>query len=471
MSFIVYDLAFLVAFLVFASVFLYLKRENLKKEGGLLLYKTSWGIKLIESVGDKHKKLLHFISYFSLGTGYILMVLIMFLIIQTVYIYLTTPIIQIFKAPPIMPLIPYFPQLFGLQSFFPPFYFIYFILSIAVVLTVHEFSHGIFAKSFGIRIKSTGFAFLKWFPALFGAFVEQDDKQMVKKSKFAQMSVLSAGVFANLITSLVFLIILAIFFSYAFVPSGILFNTYSYSIVDAQTISSINGIPINDISSQNILNLINEEGINKIVTDDGQGYIAEKKSLVNQEGYFVLYNDAPAINSELIGAITSINNEKIDSIEKLGSVIGSYQPGEEVVIKTMTSEGEKVYNIILGEHPEKDGQAWLGIGFVDQDQSTFTRKIVSKFTYKDAHTYYQPRFDGISIFIHDLLWWIFLINLLVALMNMMPVGFLDGGQFFYLTVLGITKSEKIARQTFSAITYFILFLFLVLMIKWVFGIF
>src|SRR3989339_650515 len=434
MSFIVYDLAFLVAFLVFASVFLYLKRENLKKEGGLLLYKTSWGIKLIESVGDKHKKLLHFISYFSLGTGYILMVLIMFLIIQTVYIYLTTPIIQIFKAPPIMPLIPYFPQLFGLQSFFPPFYFIYFILSIAVVLTVHEFSHGIFAKSFGIRIKSTGFAFLKWFPALFGAFVEQDDKQMIKKSKFAQMSVLSAG-------------------------------------VDAQTISSINGIPINNISSQNILNLMNEEGINNIVTKDGQGYIAEKKSLVNQEGYFVLYHDAPAINSELFGAITSINNEKIDSIEKLGSVIGSYQPGEEVVIKTMTSEGEKVYNIILGEHPEKEGQAWLGIGFVDQDQSTFTRKIVSKFTYKDAHTYYQPRFDGASIFIHDLLWWIFLINLLVALMNMMPVGFLDGGQFFYLTVLGITKSEKIARQTFSAITYFILFLFLVLMIKWVFGVF
>src|SRR3989339_352155 len=416
MSFIVYDLAFLVAFLVFASVFLYLKRENLKKEGGLLLYKTSWGIKLIESVGDKHKKLLHFISYISLGTGYILMVLIMFLIIQTVYIYLTTPIIQIFKAPPIMPLIPYFPPLFG-------------------------------------------------------AFVEQDDKQMIKKSKFAQMSVLSAGVFANLITSLVYLIILAIFFSYAFVPSGILFNTYSYSIVDAQTISSINGIPINNISSQNILNLMNEEGINNIVTKDGQGYIAEKKSLVNQEGYFVLYNDAPAINSELFGAITSINNEKIDSIEKLGSVIRSYQPGEEVVIKTMTSEGEKVYNIILGEHPEKDGQAWLGIGFVDQDQSTFTRKIVSKFTYKDAHTYYQPRFDGASIFIHDLLWWIFLINLLVALMNMMPVGFLDGGQFFYLTVLGITKSEKIARQTFSAITYFILFLFLVLMIKWVFGIF
>src|SRR3989339_189428 len=362
MSFIVYDLAFLVAFLVFASVFLYLKRENLKKEGGLLLYKTSWGIKLIESVGDKHKKLLHFISYISLGTGYILMVLIMFLIIQTVYIYLTTPIIQIFKAPPIMPLIPYFPQLFGLQSFFPPFYFIYFILSIAVV-----------------------------------------------------------------------------------------------SIVDAQTISSINGIPINNISSQNILNLMNEEGINNIVTKDGQGYIAEKKSLVNQEGYFVLYHDAPAINSELFGAITSINNEKIDSIEKLGSVIGSYQPGEEVVIKTMTSEGEKVYNIILGEHPEKEGQAWLGIGFVDQDQSTFTRKIVSKFTYKDAHTYYQPRFDGASIFIHDLLWWIFLINLLVALMNMMPVGFLDGGQFFYLTVLGIT--------------YFILFLFLVLMIKWVFGVF
>ena len=38
-----------------------------------------------------------------------------------------------------------------------------------------------------------------------------------------------------------------------------------------------------------------------------------------------------------------------------------------------------------------------------------------------------------------------IINLLVALFNMLPLGFLDGGRFFYLTFLGLTGSEKVAK--------------------------
>ncbi len=52
MSFLVYDLIFLAAFLIFFSVFLYTRKKNLKKEGLLLLYKTKWGIKLIDYIGN-----------------------------------------------------------------------------------------------------------------------------------------------------------------------------------------------------------------------------------------------------------------------------------------------------------------------------------------------------------------------------------------------------------------------------------
>ena len=85
---------------------------------------------------------------------------------------------------------------------------IYFVLAILIVATVHEFSHGIFARRWGVRIKSTGFAFLKYFPAILGAFVEQDDKDMNEKTKFQQMSILSAGTFANVITSIILFIVL-----------------------------------------------------------------------------------------------------------------------------------------------------------------------------------------------------------------------------------------------------------------------
>ena len=61
---------------------------------------------------------------------------------QTLSIYILHPeITKIIKAPPIAPLIPYFPKLFGMESFFPPFYFTYFIVALAIVAVVHELSH------------------------------------------------------------------------------------------------------------------------------------------------------------------------------------------------------------------------------------------------------------------------------------------------------------------------------------------
>ncbi len=44
----------------------------------------------------------------------------------------------------------------------------------------------------------------------------------------------------------------------------------------------------------------------------------------------------------------------------------------------------------------------------------------------------------------------------IALVNMLPVGIFDGGRFFYLTILAITKKEKIAKKAFSIITYLFL---------------
>ena len=59
-----------------------------------------------------------------------------------------------------------------------------------------------------------------------------------------------------------------------------------------------------------------------------------------------------------------------------------------------------------------------------------------------------------------------IINLLVALFNMMPLGMLDGGRFFYLMVLGIFGSEKIAKGAYKVATYLILFMFVLMMFFW-----
>ena len=172
MSFIVYDVSFLVIFLIFLSIFLYRGRKRVKKEGLLLLYKTTWGIRLINYFGNKYKKTLKALSYVSITLGYILMATMLYLFGKIIWIYaFHQDVVRAIKIPPIMPLIPYLPQAFKLD-FLPPFYFTYWIIILAIIAITHEFAHGIFAIREKVNIKTTGFGFFPFFlPIFLAAFV------------------------------------------------------------------------------------------------------------------------------------------------------------------------------------------------------------------------------------------------------------------------------------------------------------
>ena len=72
----------------------------------------------------------------------------------------------------------------------------------------------------------------------------------------------------------------------------------------------------------------------------------------------------------------------------------------------------------------------------------------------------------VIVFIYNLIWWIALVNISVALVNMPPMGIFDGGRMFMLTMMGITGSEKFAKVSFKIITYLILGVFFLLMFSW-----
>ncbi|MEK6842838.1 MAG: site-2 protease family protein [Nanoarchaeota archaeon] len=466
----VYDVTFLVVFVIFVSFFLYSRRKNLKREGLLFLYKAGWGIKLINKVGNKYQKTLGILSYFSIITGYILMVMMFYLLGRIVYLYITLPaIVREIKIPPITPLIPYLPQVFHLD-FLPPFYFTYWIVIIAIIAISHEFSHGIFAAYDKIKIKSTGFGFFPFFlPIFLAAFVELDEKNMAKKKIKSQLAILSAGTFANVLTTILFFGVLWIFFIYAFAPSGVIFDTYPYASVAISSITAINGILINNPTYDGIAELMNEDGLNKIKSSGN--FVTTKKFFGEQKdsNQIVVYYDAPAINAEIERIILGVNGKKITSFDSLEKEILKYSPGEKITLTLINDDGETYdRDIILAEHPENKDKAWLGIGFTQQRTSGILGKIyLALSSFKKPGIYYEPKFDGISVFVYNLLWWLVLISISVALVNMLPVGIFDGGRFFYLTILGLTKSEEKARSLFSLMTYLILFLIFVLMIFWV----
>ena len=468
-TFEIFDITLLAVLIIFISIFLYKNKKNLGKDGILILYRTKWGLKLIDKVGTKYKKTLKVISYISIITGYLLMMAIIYLFGQTVYQYLFNPeIIKNIRAPPIAPLIPYFPKLFGLQDFFPEFYAIYFVISILIVATVHEFAHGIFSRRYGVKIKSTGFAFLKFFPAIFGAFVEQDEKKMTKKTKFEQISILSSGVFANIITAILFVFAILLFFSIAFTPLGVFFDDYFYSIVKVSSIISINNISVNNSSYDKVVELIENKTLNEIKTDNNK--YSGIKGFPQDLTLVALYDDAPAINAGLIPGevITEINGIKIYGKEKLSEELLKYFPGDKITLKIYDGEDIRNHDIILGKNPQNENMPFLGIGFFNQESRGVSGKIYTLISssFKEPNIYYEPKY-GLSKFIYYLIWWVIIINLLVGLMNMLPVGIFDGGKFFYLTVLGITKSEKGAKRIFSTVTYLFLFLLLVMMVFWV----
>ena len=222
MVFFYYDLAFLILSCIVVGLFLYKNRKKLEIESKiLLLYKTQFGIGFIEDMAKKHKWTLNILTYMSIFCGYLLMAGGIFLLIQTVHIMWTS--VTLPKIPPLVPLVPYLPDLFKIK-FLPPFYFTYWLIAIAIVAVSHEFMHGVFARLYKVRLKSTGFGFLGPFLA---AFVELDEKEMAKKPIKSQLAVLSGGSFANLIMSILFLIIMTGFFSIAFVQAGVIIPEFA----------------------------------------------------------------------------------------------------------------------------------------------------------------------------------------------------------------------------------------------------
>lgn len=446
----------------------------------MFMYRTQVGVKAINWFSNKFQKILHPLKYLIIIVGFILMGGMIWMLLQSVFVYISVPeIVEVVKAPPVAPLIPYFPEIFGLTSFFPKFYFIYFIIALAIVAAVHEFSHGIYMKLFNIKIKSTGVAFLGPF---LGAFVEEEKTNFKKKKNLEQMTVLGAGVFANILTALVFILLILAVYNFGFSPQGYAFNTYSFKAISTDEIDSYG-----ESSVTQILFLGDRPSLNlTLVSANGSSYFVRTSDILQREENktILAFYDAPAIREELYGGIMEIDRTKIKDSEDLGNFLSTKSPGEEVEIILDVRGEVTAKKITLGNSPENSSKAFLGLSYLSQDARTdlsFLKKVqffvgsnYIKFREPNIREteYYSPSSNkAVTFFIYDFLWWIILINFLVALFNMLPIGILDGGRFFYLGILSVTRSEKIAEAFYKIATYTILLAFVLMIVIYLLRIF
>ncbi|MFO8016444.1 MAG: site-2 protease family protein [Candidatus Woesearchaeota archaeon] len=292
-----------VVFIVVLALLLYLKRDKLQKQNlvssvvYILMYRTKVGIKLMDRVAKRFPRLLHYTGIGGIIAGFIGMVVICGFLIKGTY--------DIFFAPAVMPSVaivqPFAKDVPG--TFYVPFF--YLIISIFLLVIVHEASHGIMARLYNLKLKSSGLAFLGiLIPIIPAAFVEPDEKKMSKRPRKQQLSILAAGPFSNIIFAGIILALV-----------GLAVSPAVDSIVD------YDGVLVTDIM------------------DSDKELAAEKAGM--QAG-------------EVIRSAGGVN---VTTVDNLTEVINRKSPGETIDISTNASS----YELTLSENPENNSEPYMGL--------------------------------------------------------------------------------------------------------------
>ncbi len=176
---------------------IYIFRKKLTFQGKFVaLYKAKWGIKWMDIASGKHRELIKILGYCGIGLCYVGGAFLIGTLIWTFFKVITVPgtssgialVLPGVNVPGI-----------GVLPF------TYWIISIFVILIVHEFSHGIVARAWNIKVNYTGIGMFAFFPV---AFVEPDEKQIKKEKDIVQYSIFAAGPFSNVLLAISLLLLL-----------------------------------------------------------------------------------------------------------------------------------------------------------------------------------------------------------------------------------------------------------------------
>ncbi len=290
-----YDLVLALILYALIFVFFLFRREKFKVQGKIvLMYPTKIGINLMDRISKIRPGLLKGLGYAGVVLGFVGMGFIFYTLAQGAYQTIFTP-----EAPPtIAPVLP------GVSiPGVPSLTFWHWIIAILLTASVHEFSHGVFARLFQIKVKSSGFAL---FGPILAAFVEPEEETLKKIAPRKQLSIFAAGPFANIVLGVVFLLVL------------------------------------NFVTGPLQINIMESQGI--IVNEVKEGYPAEAAGL-----------KPPFI-------IKSINSEETLSITNFTKAVSDLKPNQQVGLDT----DKGTYVLTTSKNPDNESRGFMGIGGFEQ---------------------------------------------------------------------------------------------------------
>ena len=256
----------------------------------IILFRMKWGLKWMDKYAAKYRDWVILLGYLGVGAGFVGMIFISYILVKNLWDVFTIP-----SASSGVALVLPGVNVPGMGVL--PFW--YWILAIFVIAVVHEFSHGIVARAHNLKVKNTGIVF---FGPIIGAFVEPDEKKIMKEKDITQYSILAAGAFSNILLG-IFAILLLTFVSMPLQqamiePTGFTFDSY----VEGDYPFAQNGIIPGTI-------------------------------------------------------ITGVNGEETKTFQPFGESLFCTVPGDEITINT----ADKDYKIALGTNPDDKEKSFLGI--------------------------------------------------------------------------------------------------------------
>jgi len=158
--------------------------------------------------------------------------------------------------------------------------------------------------------------------------------------------------------------------------------------------------------------------------------------------------NTPAQQTNLQGTIVAVNDQAVNDLSDFIKIMDEVKPNETIEIKTTYS----TYNLTTTNNPQNSSKAFIGISDLEDDYVfAGTLKVLGKPSDEFLSSYSWV----LSLFI-----WLFIINLGVGSLNLLPIRFLDGGYMYEVALqkyLNKTTVDNIITLL-SAVSVFLLFM-------------
>lgn len=438
----------LTVIVVYFSAILVLNKKNILKKynvsfyGPALMIRTLRGINLLKKISSKRKFWRGF-GTFGILFCFLMMIFMIFILIFQTWIVIGFSPEQIDALPGIEfgLVIP------GLNPILPLEYIVYIVIALIIAIVVHEFSHGILTFVGGLKVKSLGLLYLI---IPLGAFCEPDDESLKKTNLLKRMRIYSAGPTSNFTVVLISLLFFSFIFMSAVQPIE---GAHIFYVIDnspADEIGLSTGSVITEIDE---INIVNNSDFYNIINYRNAGD-SINISFINKGNEF-------QSNVILDNKYDYTKNLTHNNLSFLGVGFNPYQ-GYISILQNPFKNDFPNGLILLYALP------FFGymVGY---------NPIASPFT--DSLTINGPLgliptnlFWGIV----NTLYWIFWLNLAVALFNVLPIMPLDGGFLFNDAVkklIEIFKSNisDLKRDTIAKniSTFVSLLILLIVLFPWI----